>query len=159
ETPCDKVCGRVVFTCEVSNPATNEITCHPACTGRRPAGLTVPMRASAANVLGDYFAEMAALEAASVDAFRTLRDELALHRAPRSLRRAAARAARDEVRHARVTASIAKRFGAQPAPVEVIPSAPRPLEAIARENAVEGCVRETFGALIATRQAIAARDP
>jgi hypothetical protein len=35
----------------------------------------------------------------------------------------------------------------------------RSLAAMALENAVEGCVRETFGALLATRQARTARDP
>ena len=33
------------------------------------------------------------------------------------------------------------------------------LLAVARENAVEGCVRETYGALLAAYQARAARDP
>jgi hypothetical protein len=36
---------------------------------------------------------------------------------------------------------------------------PRALEAIAIENAIEGCVRETFGALVAAWQAREARDP
>jgi hypothetical protein len=35
----------------------------------------------------------------------------------------------------------------------------RDLEAIAVENAVEGCVREAFGALVASWQAVAAVDP
>ena len=35
----------------------------------------------------------------------------------------------------------------------------RSIEAMALENAVEGCVRETYGALLATYQARAARDP
>ncbi len=35
----------------------------------------------------------------------------------------------------------------------------RPLAEIALENAVEGCVRETFGALLAEWQAAHARDP
>jgi hypothetical protein len=34
----------------------------------------------------------------------------------------------------------------------------RPLEAIAIENAVEGCVRETYGALVGAHQARAASD-
>jgi hypothetical protein len=35
----------------------------------------------------------------------------------------------------------------------------RDIEAVARENAVEGCVRETYAALLACRQARAATDP
>ena len=41
---------------------------------------------------------------------------------------------------------------------EFTPAGKRTLEAIAVENAAEGCVRETFGALVATWQARAARD-
>jgi hypothetical protein len=35
----------------------------------------------------------------------------------------------------------------------------RPLDAVARDNAVEGCVHELYGALVALWQAYAARDP
>jgi hypothetical protein len=35
----------------------------------------------------------------------------------------------------------------------------RDIEVVARENAVEGCVRETYAALLACRQARAATDP
>ena len=110
------------------------------------------------NGLGAYFAEVARLEAASVDAFRILRDELRAHGAPKKLVRAAARAARDEVRHTRATGALARRFGARPRAPEVERGAPRSIEAMAIENAVEGCVRETYGALLATWQAQAARD-
>jgi hypothetical protein len=40
----------------------------------------------------------------------------------------------------------------------VDPIATRSLEAIATENAIEGCVRETYGALLATWQSMHARD-
>jgi hypothetical protein len=42
---------------------------------------------------------------------------------------------------------------------QVSPRQPRSLEAIAVENATEGCVRELYGALLATFQAERARDP
>ena len=38
-------------------------------------------------------------------------------------------------------------------------TATRDIETIARENAVEGCTRETYAALVACRQARAATDP
>jgi hypothetical protein len=81
-------------------------------------------------------------------------------RAPRTLVRHAERAARDEIRHARVTRTLARRRGAAPAPVVLERRMPAPsLLDFARENAVEGCVREAFGAFVATRQASRARDP
>lgn len=134
------------------------IRCQPDCSGRRPEGL-MPSRPSEGPPLGAYFAEMAWLEAASVHAFRNLRAELVAHRAPRSLVRAAERAARDEVRHARMTRALARRHGGTWQEPVVCEQSPRDLEAMAIENAAEGCVRETFGALIATRQAAAANDP
>src|SRR5205823_2406284 len=108
--------------------------------------------------LGEHFARVAHLEAASVHAFVRLGRELDAHGAPKRLLDAAARAARDEIRHARVTARIARRFGASPPPARVRQLAVRSLAAVAIENAVEGCVRETFGALVAKWQADHAGD-
>jgi hypothetical protein len=108
--------------------------------------------------LGAYLSELAYLEAASVVAFRTLRRELRHHGAPRSLLHAAARAARDEVRHARAMACLARRHGGVPRKVRVKRTPLRTLAEIAIENVVEGCVRETYGALVATFQARAAAD-
>jgi rubrerythrin len=71
---------------------------------------------------------------------------------------AARRSARDEVRHARATSRLARRFGGEPPTVRVGQKRKRSLAAVALENAVEGCVRETFGALVATCQARSARD-
>jgi rubrerythrin len=126
--------------------------------GRRPSGLEEPRAVAGTSALGAYFARAAHLEAASVRAFRVLGDELRAAGAPRSLVRMAARAARDEVRHARATRRIARRFGGTPPRVRARRSGARPLAAIALENVVEGCVRETFGALVATWQAANAED-
>src|SRR5262249_806141 len=92
-------------------------------------------------------------------AFRRLARELRAHGAPRALVRRAEKAARDEIRHARATAALARRHGGRPAKPRVAPRKIRSLARIARENAIEGCARETFGALVATGQAEAARDP
>lgn len=135
------------------------VTCLPGCVvGRRPAGLSGPSTCDT-RAAGSYFADIAHLEAASVAAFRVMRDELRAKGAPKKLVRAAARAARDEIRHARTTGALARRFGAQPRVPVVAAIEPRSLEAMALENAVEGCVRETYGALLATRQAARATDP
>lgn len=127
--------------------------------GRRPAGLAIPRGRRSASALGDYFAAAAHLEAASVHAFERLAGELEAHRLPRVLARAARRSARDEVRHARVTTRLARRFGGEPPAVRVAARRTRTLTAIALENAIEGCVRETFGALLASWQARSAQDP
>jgi hypothetical protein len=55
--------------------------------------------------------------------------------------------------------ALARREGARTATPRVATVPVRTLEQIAQENATEGCVRETFGALVATHQAGAARDP
>lgn len=116
------------------------------------------MAAAYGTPLARWFAETAVLEAASVDAFAILRDELAAHGAPRGLQRAAERARRDEVRHALVTCALARRHGASPHRPRTRRGPVRSLEAMATENAVEGCVRETFGVLVGMWQARFARD-
>jgi rubrerythrin len=106
-----------------------------------------------------YLAETAYLEAASIVAFERMAHELEVHAAPKRLVAAARRAARDEVRHARVTKRLAERAGATVPECRIQPSAARSLEEIALENVREGCVRETFGAAVGLIQAERARDP
>ena len=158
---CKVLCSAMYVSCTVSSTDATSATvqCIVGCpVGRRPAGLGAPPPYNAAS-LGSYFAEMARLEAASVNAFRILRDELRAKGAPKKLVRAAARAARDEIRHARATGALARHFGSSPRPPSVARATLRSIEAMALENAVEGCVRETYGALLATRQAERAGDP
>jgi hypothetical protein len=124
---------------------------------RRPSG-----RGRARDPMGAYFARMAVEEAASVAAFRRLHAELEAHGAPLSLVDRARRSAHDEARHAQTMVRTARRCGAR----LVLPGwatakrwVSRALEVVARENAVEGCVRETYGALLAAWQATHARAP
>jgi hypothetical protein len=127
--------------------------------GRRPEGLASGSCPEGGGALGRWWADLSYLEGASVPAFRRLARELTAHQAPASLVRAARRAIWDELRHQRVTAAMAARHGVR-APVARVPSrAGRPLVEVARENAVEGCVRETYGAVVAAWQARTARDP
>jgi hypothetical protein len=129
------------------------------CIGRRPEGL-VQMRAVALRAtLGEHFSAIAELEAASVVAFEVLALELAQHGAPAALVAGARAAAQDEVRHARVTAALARRFGATPQTPRIRERPLRSLLELALDNAAEGCVRETYGALIGHHQAAVARDP
>jgi hypothetical protein len=134
------------------------IACTPYCVGRRTSGMA-EMPASKGQGIAAHLAEMTYLEAASVPAFRRLRRELSAHGAPRRLVRAAERAARDEIRHARMLGALARRHGENGTTPKVGASPVRSLEAIALENAVEGCVREMFGALVGMRQAATASDP
>jgi hypothetical protein len=170
---CKKVCPGFYFNCHAVNQSCVDGKIVPdsrggvdmdcsicaGSVGRIPAGLARARIAGAGEALGDYFSVAAHLEAASVYAFRQLRDELAAHRAPARLRRDARRAQRDEVRHARLTGRMARRFGGAPVSPQVHPPSPRALDVVAIENAVEGCVRETFGALVASWQAEHAADP
>ncbi|HSN28729.1 MAG TPA: ferritin-like domain-containing protein [Kofleriaceae bacterium] len=127
--------------------------------GRRPEGLVAPRRTPAQTALGAWFANTAWLEASSICAFLQLAKELREHGAPRALVRLADASARDEVRHAALMSKLARRFGGVPPVVEVMPARARSLEALAIENAVEGCVRETWGAVVALWQSERAPDP
>ncbi len=126
--------------------------------GRRPEGLEGVGASCAEDRVGAYFANAARLEAASVHAFARLEHELKMHGAPGALIREARRARRDEMRHARMTRGLAKRNGAVPVAARVRRTGQRSLLAFVKENAVEGCVRETFGALVATYQSTHATD-
>jgi hypothetical protein len=131
-----------------------------ASSGRRPAGLRPAAVRSASKETRKWLA-LAHLEAASVVAFERLAEELSAHGAPERLQARALRAADDEVRHARAMESLARRAGAPEARtpgVRLQAPGRRALERIARENAVEGCVRETFGAALAGVAAERAAD-
>jgi hypothetical protein len=132
----------------------------PNCAvGRLPAGLCRRAPVMRGGAVGRFFAEVAELEAAAVVAFGQLATELEVHGAPRRLVRRALRSRRDEIRHAAATAALARRYGGRPVAPRVQPLRPRSLAGVAADNAVEGCVRETFGALVATLQARRAADP
>jgi len=132
------------------------------CTeGRRPANLA-STGVSWLSSLGACFSEIAYMEAAAVLAFDVLQGQLRDLGAPPTLLERAARAKTDEVAHAAITTRLAHRFGQAPktpvvgatshAPVE------NPLFRLAMENAVEGCVREAYGAVVAAYQGANAAD-
>ncbi|APR81571.1 putative lipoprotein [Minicystis rosea] len=129
-----------------------------ACVGRMPAGLASAPRDRGASVLGDFLSRGAHLEAASITAFERLATELEAHGASRDLIDEARRAADDECRHATVMGALARARGGDPVAPCIEPTPPRSLADMALENAVEGCVRETFGALVGAYQANHAGD-
>lgn len=129
------------------------------CVGRRPEGFVGSAYARDAEA-GEYFAHMAELEAASVVAFQRLHRDLKALGAPAELLARIRKAEQDEVRHTRDTEALARRHGGEPS----APCIDEPLDSptpfsIALENAREGCVRETYGALVAHVQAAQAVDP
>jgi hypothetical protein len=128
--------------------------------GRIPPGRVAwSRRLRSSHPVGLLFAAAAQLELAAVAAFRGLARELVAHGAPARLVRGARRAAGDEVRHGAVMTRLARRYGAAPARPTVAQPPLRTLQALALDNAIEGCVRETHGALVAGWQARTAADP
>ena len=128
------------------------------CVGRRPVGLSSEPMASLCP-LGDYYASVAHLEGAAVLAFDVMARELKRFGAPYDLQLRARRARADEERHHRLMAAFARREGGVVPCVRAVVQGERSLLAAALENAVEGCVREAWGALSAHYQAATAADP
>lgn len=114
----------------------------------------------------EYYVRAQRQEAAAVIAFERLAAELAAHRAPADLIEAARRAAREERRHAALFRREATRLSQE---LGIAVSFPRPnlpdafavreLEEILHENVAEGCVNETYSAVVATYQAEHATSP
>jgi len=129
--------------------------------GRSTEGIEVAGMPAQEPSFGAWLGRMATLEAESIPAFRRLAHELAALGAPRKLRRKASRSRRDEMRHARTITSLARRHGGEPAKVMNANQTLtlRSLEEVALENAVEGCIRETYGAWHAFAQSRESSDP
>ena len=134
-----------------------EISREPGvCIGRMPPG-TLSFSGSSECVdysdIGAMFAKHAAYEAASVVAFNHLKAELEHYGAPTVLTDKIQQAANDEVRHAEQVESLAKQYGCQAEEFDVNSGPLRSLEEIALDNLREGCVGETWGALVGLYQA------
>lgn len=153
-------------SCQLSedmNPATAVTaraswTIGPRCVGGRRPAEYCESELDRSDV-GGFLAEQARLEAASVRAFLELARALEAHRAPRVLIVQCRRAAADEIVHAVLVGRLARRYGVAPRIDDGVPGSVPSLEQLALANAVEGCVRETWGAIVATWQAHASTDP
>jgi len=160
---CAANCGGASFSCDVEALDSGDftVTCICVSAGRFPAGLVAPAGSPGHDPLGTFLADGAALEASSVRAFEQLARELAAHGAPEDLVARARRAARQEVTHARVLRRAAEARGCavRRHRAHRAPRRARSLEALARENAVEGCGRETVGAAVLCYQSERAADP
>jgi hypothetical protein len=153
--PCT---SREFIGCIVSTTAASTVECQTRNTGcgqpcgRIPAGLKWAWATAQPSAVAAHLAAAAHLEGASVFAFHALERELVAHRAPAQLVRRAKSAQRDEKRHHSAISGLAIRFGASVPAVEVEPIGIRTLVEMAIENAMEGCVRETYGAAVAALQ-------
>lgn len=142
---------KVVIHCEMDDGCVD---------GRRHACVRSAGAVEGSEAVATWLARAAHDEAASVYAFRALGRELVLHGAPSQLLARIEAAAGDEVRHATAVAMLARVRGVAEVPAPQLVEAPtRSLVAIALENAIEGCVHETWAALRAAHQACCADDP
>lgn len=146
---CRSLCDQAGWPdagCSVIDSTT--ISCGGPCgAGRLPEGCTLDPVAEGESV-ARHLAAMAQLEAASVHAFETMERELRALGAPADLLARIERARRDEIRHARAVARAAKARGAKIPRVRNPRRVERDVEAIATENAREGCARETLGVAV-----------
>jgi len=133
---------------------------HTGCVidGRRPEGYAHPLPDPSQSAAQAWLVASAAIEHASVTAFRHLAHELSALGAPPDLVARAFAAADEEVQHAAAKCDLARRRGVAVTLPDVATPPVRDLAALARENVVEGCVRETWGALLATWQGAHAAD-
>jgi len=148
-------CAPQTSYCQVVDSSLVE--CRFGCVGgRAPPGLRQLSGVDASP--GSWLARMAELEAAAVHAFLHLARELDAHRLPR-FAAAALEAAGHERRHATQVTALALRHGHCPVAPDVGTSEVRSLEALALDNAGEGCGRELFGAVLNAHQGRVAGDP
>ncbi len=126
------------------------VECYTCVAGRRPEGYQDSI---VLQTISGWLANAAHLERVSIDAFQILRRELEHHGAPIELIDGTRQAQADEIRHTSVMSTLAVREGATLRHATVDHGPIRELVDIAIENAVEGCIRETYGALLAGWQA------
>ncbi|MBL8683812.1 MAG: ferritin-like domain-containing protein [Myxococcales bacterium] len=115
--------------------------------GRRTEGVDEVTATRARDTLGVFIA----LEAEAIAAFERLARELVALGAPEAMVQAARSCAEDERRHVAMVSALDGRTALQAPVARELPL--RSAMDVALENAVEGCVRETFGVVIAQWQA------
>ena len=118
-----------------------------AVPGRMPNGLAL-IESETQNALGNYFAHMAAMESAAMTAFDYLAQELEFYAAPHHLIQMAHEAINEEAEHAALARLLTEAYDGANYKIEIKPFQLRSFFEIALENAVEGCVNETFAAAL-----------
>ena len=140
-----------LVSCDVEYTAVHSpYTCPRPVVGRLPKGLQLKnglaATQSSVNVLGQYLADMTMMETAAITAFYYLSRELEAYDAPAALVARARQAVLEETRHSEMAALLAASYDAEMPEVSIDEFFLRSLYEIALENAVEGCVNETFAA-------------
>ena len=131
-------------------------TARPMCMGRRPMGHIEHQ--SSNQDLGNHFANCAYLEAASVDAFIELAEQLRSWGASEALIQRCMVAAEEERAHTMLMDILAKKYdGHRPEP-SAEPQSNTTLFEVALHNAVEGCINEAWAACVAMYQSLHADD-
>lgn len=115
------------------------------------------MTVTSKHALGDYLAREARMLRASAATFCSLSDALFAAGAPCALTGRAACAAGDRARHAELVTRLASRYGGRRGHLRITKTKPQTLLEIALDNAAEGCVRDTYAALLASWQSGHAR--
>jgi hypothetical protein len=126
--------------------------------GRQPQALLACSAVAPSNIIGDYLARVAHLEGAAVLAFGELANELDRLGVDASLSERARKAQGEELRHEACMEKHASRYHVRHAAPQAATQRYESLFALALHNAQEGCVRETYGALVAKHQAMFAGD-
>ena len=152
-------------SCDYAGPdsdGNHPVTCeYTVCAveGRGHADIGKLTQATGRSELARYFVRAYHAEAPSVGAFLQLRSELAHHNAPITFQRRCIKAAVEEVHHARMMAKLAGDEECDLPDLDFGSWTQRSLFELTLDNAVEGCVFETFSALKAQYQSDHAIDP
>jgi len=172
EESCSNLCTEqagvyydYLCSCDYTGPdgdGNHPVTCeYTVCAveGRGHADIAKLTEATGHSELARYFVRAYHAEASSVGAFLQLRAELAHHNAPAELQKRCWKAAEEEVHHARMMAKLAGDEGCELPALSFGEWKQRTLFELAMDNAVEGCIFESFAALKAQYQALHASDP
>lgn len=149
---CERAAGGATDTGGEASEVLCDVTVTPLCLGRDHVSIA-GRAAGSGDAVGLHLADAALAEATSVRAFLELGRELDALGAPDLAERCRA-AALDEVAHARIVGGWAREHGARMGRATFRPTPTRDLLALAIENAVEGCVNETYAALVAAHQSV-----
>ncbi|MAA79970.1 MAG: hypothetical protein CL916_12010 [Deltaproteobacteria bacterium] len=141
-----------------AHPVTCEYTMC-AVEGRGHGNISKLSEAAGTSEINRYFVRAYHAEASSVAAFVQLRAELKQHDAPEEILGRCMKAAIDEVHHARMMAKLIRDSGECIPELDFGSVAKRSIFEIALDNAVEGCIFETYSALKAHYQYKHATDP
>lgn len=141
-------------------PSAQSVRCGACGVGRFTEGLGLDAcDRDDADTFAGWLARGAGAEHIAAIAFARLADELAAMGAPEALVREARESAAHEHEHCDVMRAFARAEGVEPTLVSDPQWTARSLADIAIENAGEGCVRETLGAVVMAWQAEHAESP